>query len=118
MQIFGLPHDRLSEDICAWIKLRDSCGKLSEKEVKEYCKGKVKLNTEYYQSFFGDNSHFSISLQIAYFKIPKWVFFTNEFPISVSGKVQKFRLKELSCEILEKKKLSMAGKNSIVASVQ
>ncbi|XP_074593246.1 medium-chain acyl-CoA ligase ACSF2, mitochondrial-like [Brevipalpus obovatus] len=87
--VLGLPHDRLGEDVCAWIRFRDSCVKLNEKEVKEYCKGKM-----------------------AYFKIPRWIFFTTEFPISVSGKVQKFRLRELSCEILEKKELLMKEKTS------
>ncbi|XP_074593709.1 putative acyl-CoA synthetase YngI [Brevipalpus obovatus] len=79
--VCGIPHDRLGEDICAWIKFRDESKKLNQEEIKEFCKDKM-----------------------AYFKIPRWIVFVTEFPTTASGKVQKFRMRELSCEIFGIKK--------------
>ncbi|XP_074594867.1 medium-chain acyl-CoA ligase ACSF2, mitochondrial-like [Brevipalpus obovatus] len=76
--VYGLPQDRLGEDICAWIKLKDPSKNLTEKEVREFCKGKM-----------------------AYFKIPKCIIFVTKFPKTASGKVQKFRMRELHREVLE-----------------
>lgn len=81
--VVGVPDDRLGEAICTFIKTKEgeSC---SVEEILDYCKGKI-----------------------ANFKVPKYVFFVNEFPVSTSNKIQKFVLKETAIE-----KLKLFHKNS------
>ena len=62
----------------AFIILKEGA-KIEESDVREFCKGKI-----------------------SHFKIPKYVFFIDQFPLTGSGKIQKFRLKEMSLELLEK----------------
>ncbi|XP_015788945.1 acyl-CoA synthetase family member 2, mitochondrial [Tetranychus urticae] len=71
--VFGIPDDRLGEEICAWIKFRDESKKLTEEQVIKFCKEKM-----------------------AYFKVPRKLVFVTEFPTTASGKVQKYRMKEIS----------------------
>ena len=61
----------MGEELCACIKLASN-EKMSEEELKTYCKDKI-----------------------AHFKIPKYVEFMNEFPMTVSGKIQKNVLREI-----------------------
>lgn len=68
--IVGLPDERLGERVLAWIKARGDSA-LTEEGVKEFCKG-----------------------QIAHFKIPEFIRFVDEFPMTVTGKVQKFVIRE------------------------
>ncbi len=70
VQVVGVPDDRYGEELCAWVQLRESAS-LSEEEVREYCGG-----------------------QLAHFKIPRYVMFVAEFPMTVTGKVQKFKMRE------------------------
>ena len=58
--------------VCAWIRLRDGATATAE-EFRDFCRG-----------------------QIATYKIPRYVRFTSEFPMTVTGKVQKFRMREIS----------------------
>ena len=58
--------------MCAWIRLRDGVNATAE-EFREFCRG-----------------------QIATYKIPRYVRFTSEFPMTVTGKVQKFKMRELT----------------------
>jgi fatty-acyl-CoA synthase len=70
VQVVGVPDARYGEELMAWVKLREGAD-LTADELKEHCRG-----------------------QIAHFKVPRYVKFTDEFPMTVTGKVQKFRLRE------------------------
>ncbi|CAN8018070.1 unnamed protein product [Ixodes persulcatus] len=75
-QVVGVPDKRLGEESCAWIKLKP--GKtLNEEDVKSFCKGKL-----------------------SHFKIPKYVLFVEAFPKTVSGKIQKHKMRDESKKIL------------------
>jgi fatty-acyl-CoA synthase len=76
VQVFGIPDPKMGEEICAWIQVRDG-QTLSENDVKSYCKG-----------------------QITHFKIPKHIRFVDDFPMTVTGKIQKFMMSELMLEEL------------------
>ncbi len=70
VQVFGVPDERYGEEVCAWIRLRPGAT-LTEAEVQAYCRG-----------------------QIAHQKIPRYVRFVDEFPMTVTGKMQKFIMRE------------------------
>jgi len=76
VQVFGVPDERYGEELCAWIQVRS--GKtLSEEDVKTYCQG-----------------------QIAHYKVPRYIRFVDDFPMTVTGKVQKFVMRERMAEEL------------------
>ena len=76
VQVFGVPDDKYGEELCAWIKLYD--GKACDhEEIVEFCKG-----------------------QIAHYKIPRYSLFVDEFPMTVTGKIQKFIMREHMVEEL------------------
>jgi fatty-acyl-CoA synthase len=68
--VFGLPDDKLGEVVAAWIKLHDARSADAE-EIKEFCRNRI-----------------------AHYKIPTHIRFVDEFPMTVSGKVQKFIIRE------------------------
>ncbi|XP_058447930.1 medium-chain acyl-CoA ligase ACSF2, mitochondrial isoform X1 [Malaya genurostris] len=68
----GVPDDRLGEEVCAFVRLKDSSQSLDLSELKEYCKGKI-----------------------AHFKVPKYLRLVEQYPKTTSGKIQKFKLVEL-----------------------
>jgi fatty-acyl-CoA synthase len=70
VQIFGVADDRYGEELCAWIRVR-SGESLSAEEIRLFCQG-----------------------QIAHNKIPRYVEFVEEFPMTVTGKIQKFVMRE------------------------
>jgi len=70
VQVFGVPDKRFGEELCAWIKIRDGAT-LTEEEVKAFCKD-----------------------QIAHYKVPRYIKFVTEFPMTVTGKMQKFIMRE------------------------
>ena len=72
VQVIGVPDAKYGEEVCAWIRLREGHAVTAE-DIREYCRG-----------------------QIASYKIPRYVRFTTEFPMTVTGKVQKFRMRELT----------------------
>jgi fatty-acyl-CoA synthase len=74
--VIGVPDERYGEEVCAWVVLREGA-ELDEDELKEFCRGKI-----------------------ARFKIPRYVRFVDAFPMTVTGKVQKFKMREL--EIAER----------------
>jgi fatty-acyl-CoA synthase len=83
VQVFGIPDDRYGEQTCAWIKLREE-GALTPEELKDYCRDKI-----------------------AHFKIPHYIRFVDDFPMTVTGKMQKFLMRdqmveELSRDVSEK----------------
>lgn len=70
VQVFGVPDRRYGEELCAWIKLRKGMTTSTE-ELKLFCKD-----------------------QIAHFKIPRYIKFVESFPMTVTGKIQKFVMRE------------------------
>jgi fatty-acyl-CoA synthase len=74
VQVIGIPNARLGEVVVAWIRVRPGT-EATEHEVKEFCKG-----------------------QIAYYKIPEHVRFVTEFPATLSGKIQKYKMREYEIE--------------------
>ncbi len=70
VQVVGLPDEQYGEEVCAWVRPKADAG-LSEEEVRDFCKGKI-----------------------AHYKVPRYVVLVNEYPTTVTGKVQKFKLRE------------------------
>ncbi len=70
VQVFGVADTKYGEELCAWIRLRDG-ETMSEDDVRSFCQG-----------------------QIAHQKIPRYVEFVNEFPMTVTGKIQKFIMRQ------------------------
>lgn len=76
VQVIGVPDRKYGEEICAWVKLRDGEQATAE-EIRDFCKG-----------------------QIAHYKIPRYVEFVPEFPMTITGKIQKFVMREQTIEKL------------------
>jgi fatty-acyl-CoA synthase len=74
VQIVGLPDARLGETLLAWVRLKPG-ETAAEEEIREFCRGRI-----------------------AHFKVPQYVRFVEEFPLTVTGKVQKFRIREIEIE--------------------
>jgi fatty-acyl-CoA synthase len=72
VQVIGVPDERYGEQLMAWIVPREGAS-LTDEDVREFCRG-----------------------QIAHYKIPKYVKFVDGFPMTVTGKVQKFKMRELA----------------------
>jgi fatty-acyl-CoA synthase len=68
--VFGVPDEKYGETVAAWIQLREGAA-LDEDQVREFCSG-----------------------QIAHYKIPRHIRFVSEFPMTVTGKLQKFVMRE------------------------
>jgi fatty-acyl-CoA synthase len=75
-QVIGVPDAKYGEELCAWIRLREGAT-MSTEDLKAYCQGKL-----------------------AHYKVPRYVRVTDEFPMTVTGKVQKFKMRETSIEEL------------------
>jgi fatty-acyl-CoA synthase len=73
-QVVGIPNARLGEVVCAWVRLRPGAT-ASEEEIRAWCRD-----------------------QIAYFKIPEHIRFVTEFPATLSGKIQKYKIREFEIE--------------------
>jgi len=74
VQVVGIPNARLGEVVCAWVRLRTN-ESATEEEIREWCRD-----------------------QIAYFKIPEYIRFVDEFPATLSGKIQKYKIREFEIE--------------------
>ena len=70
MQIVGVPDRKYGEKLCAWIVLREGQSATPE-EIQGFCKG-----------------------QIAHYKIPRYIKFVSSFPMTVTGKIQKFLIRD------------------------
>ena len=77
MQCFGIPDRRFGEQLAAWVRLKEGSS-LTEEEVVEFCRGKI-----------------------SHYKIPRYVRVVGEFPMTVTGKVQKYKMRETMCEELQ-----------------
>ncbi|MEA2246676.1 MAG: fatty-acyl-CoA synthase [Solirubrobacteraceae bacterium] len=70
VQVVGVPDARYGEELCAWVVARGGA-ELSEEDVRDFCRGRL-----------------------AHFKVPRYVVFTDGFPMTVTGKVQKFKMRD------------------------
>jgi fatty-acyl-CoA synthase len=75
--VFGIPDEYYGEQVMAWIQLHAD-QQASEEELREFCKQ-----------------------QMAHFKVPQYIWFVQEFPMTVTGKLQKFRMREIAMEKLK-----------------
>jgi fatty-acyl-CoA synthase len=73
-QVVGIPNARLGEIVAAWVRLKPGV-EATEEEIRAFCEG-----------------------QIAYYKIPAHVRFVTEFPATLSGKIQKYKIREFEIE--------------------
>ena len=76
VQVVGVPDLKYGEELCAWVKPRAG-NALTAEQVREFCIGKI-----------------------AHYKVPRYVRFTDQFPMTVTGKVQKFKMRATSVEEL------------------
>jgi fatty-acyl-CoA synthase len=76
VQVIGIPSERYGEEVMAWIKLRDA-STLNEQQLIDSCRGRI-----------------------ATYKIPRYWKFVHSFPMTVTGKIQKFRMRELAIQEL------------------
>lgn len=76
VQVTGVPDPKYGEEIIAWVSLV-SGAELAEEDVKQFCKGKI-----------------------AHYKVPRYVRFSDDFPMTVTGKVQKYKMREVSIQEL------------------
>ena len=76
VQVIGVPDERLGEEVMAWVMLKPGESADAE-EIREFCNGKI-----------------------AHFKIPRYVKMATEFPMTVTGKIQKFKMREMAVEEL------------------
>jgi fatty-acyl-CoA synthase len=74
VQVVGLPDAKLGETVCSWIRLK-SGQSLTEAELRAWCKGKI-----------------------AHFKVPQYIRFVDTFPMTVTGKIQKFKIRQVEIE--------------------
>ncbi|MDK1095878.1 MAG: AMP-binding protein [Actinomycetota bacterium] len=84
-QVIGVPDQKFGEQVMAWVTLKPGAT-LTEEDVKEYCRGRI-----------------------AHYKVPAYVAFVDEFPMTVTGKIQKFKLREMAVEELGLEEATSAG---------
>jgi len=76
-QVIGVPDAKYGEELMAWIRMRPGATPLTAEALREFCLGKL-----------------------AHYKIPRYVHITDEFPMTVTGKVRKVEMREKSAELL------------------
>ena len=77
VQVFGVPDKRYGEEICAWVLLKSGESTTAD-DIKDFCKD-----------------------QIAHFKVPRYIRFVDQFPMTVTGKIQKFVMRDRMVEELK-----------------
>jgi fatty-acyl-CoA synthase len=76
VSVIGVPDERYGEELCAWVIPRPGAT-LQEDAIRQFCRSRL-----------------------AHYKVPRYVLFVDEFPMTVTGKVQKFKMRETSIERL------------------
>ena len=76
VQVIGVPDRKYGEEVCAWIKLKEG-ETVTEEEIKEFCRGRI-----------------------AHYKIPKYIKFVDSFPMTITGKIRKVEMREISTKEL------------------
>ena len=84
VQVTGVPDPKFGEEIIAWVSLK-SGAKMNEDDIKAFCKGKI-----------------------AHYKVPRYIKFTDEFPMTVTGKIQKYKMRQVSISELGLEELKTA----------
>ena len=77
VQVTGVPDKKYGEELIAWVKLHPGAEDVTAEALREFCKGKI-----------------------THFKIPRYFKFVDQFPMTVTGKIQKFKMREISIEEL------------------
>jgi fatty-acyl-CoA synthase len=72
VQAIGVPDDKYGEELMVWVKVRSGAS-LDDDDLRSFCKGKI-----------------------AHYKVPRYVKFVDEFPMTVTGKVRKVEMREIS----------------------
>ncbi len=76
VQVVGVPDLKYGEEVMAWVKLKEGETATAD-EIREFCRGKI-----------------------AHYKVPRFVKFVNDFPMTVTGKIQKYKMREVAVEEL------------------
>jgi fatty-acyl-CoA synthase len=72
--VVGVPDAKYGEELCAWIKLKAAAGSVDDQQIRDFCRAKL-----------------------AHYKVPRYVKFVENFPQTVTGKIQKFKIREAMC---------------------
>jgi fatty-acyl-CoA synthase len=72
VQVIGIPDQKYSEEVMAWVRLKEG-ETVTAEELREFCEGKI-----------------------AHYKIPRFIKFVTEYPMTISGKIQKYRMREMA----------------------
>ncbi|MDP1793658.1 MAG: AMP-binding protein, partial [Acidimicrobiales bacterium] len=75
VQVFGVPDKKFGEEVAAWISVRAGAAQLTEDELRTFCRERL-----------------------AHFKVPRYWKFVDDFPMTVTGKVQTFRMRDIAVE--------------------
>jgi fatty-acyl-CoA synthase len=76
-QVIGVPDAKYGEELMAWIRMRPGAAPLTAGTLREFCHSRL-----------------------AHYKIPRYVYITDKFPMTVTGKVRKVEMREMSVQIL------------------
>jgi fatty-acyl-CoA synthase len=77
VQVIGVPDVKYGEEIMAWVRLRDGADPLDVDALRVFCEGRI-----------------------AHYKIPRYLHVADEFPMTVTGKVQKYKMREIAIDLL------------------
>lgn len=89
VQIIGVPSEKFGEEVMAWVKVRKGFT-ITEQELLDYCKGRI-----------------------AHYKVPKYWKFVDEFPMTISGKIRKVEMREISMKELGLENVSITKTSSL-----
>jgi fatty-acyl-CoA synthase len=77
VQVIGVPDAKYGEELMAWVQLREGAAPLDADALKAFCTGKI-----------------------AHYKVPRYVHVVTEFPMTITGKIQKYKMRETAVELL------------------
>ena len=83
VEVVGIPNKKYGEEVSAFIRVKRN-QELTEEEITEFCRGRISR-----------------------YKIPKHIFFVDDFPMTASGKIQKYKLRDLGLQLLKEKGIEM-----------
>ena len=76
-QVIGVPDEKYGEELCAWIRMKEGATPITAESLREFCTG-----------------------QLAHYKIPRYVEIVDEFPMTVTGKIRKVEMREVTARRL------------------
>ena len=77
VSVTGVPDKKYGEELVAWVQLAPAADPVTDDELRDYCKGRI-----------------------AHYKVPRYFKYVDEFPMTVTGKIQKFKMREISIDEL------------------